>query len=399
METRDPKKDQHGLFASKDNKARQEKYASGVNYNDYNLSLIIQEFIGHKLYSLVVESPKTYITYDDDGKFYLNSAIHPDSMTLRDYFSKALDIDKINDGDFLNPAYHEKLEHTVHHLKGIGPLCFMALLLQDDDVFGRNLDNVLVVDDKVIKIDASEINLEPMKDYHTRLLGLLNEYKTDKPIHFFMEIFKRLSDKQREEGLSSLKVFSKKLSPLFDWLDTRIPNDFTPHKIELAARIKTLLTACSVESDRPIPLTDAYIDDTRDYKQNRIIRSANDFVSTQKKFEGGNSTPEITRKDTQKERISVLMYLKTMVESLIFTKKVKNTQATLLRLNEFIDGILTKQNIKNKDIIEISKQYKKLPKALLDQMPLVTLKFEKYLETENVKLSDIVKVTPPQKRF
>lgn len=298
-------------FVSKDNQNRHEKYAKNQDYATYNAALILKEFLGHKLYSLMAATPKTYISLDENNQMQIHSEKKIGTKTLNDYLCQALqeimpDKTQIDAEDFLHPERKDILKEAVNKLDGIGVICFMALWLQDFDVFGRALDNILVdKDNTVIKIDTSEINVNKAEHFQQGINALQSQhaYFSHERMPFFLAIYELLDEKQIQAGFNAIYSLSgEDFTKSISWIQSTLgisEQDTKALKEELRDRQIEIVTAfASYISTKTQVLVHAI-------EQDVVIRPASDFLKTEKQLKGGNSNPHVSLKEISEKKIKL----------------------------------------------------------------------------------------------
>lgn len=379
-------------FVSKDNRARHEKFANDQNYSQYNTDLIFREFIGHKLYSLTVVTPKTYIICEQNGDLKINSEKKSDVTTLNEYLCEAVNsklpnvnIQKIQDVDFLNPEIKHVLKEAINKLDGIGVLCFMALWLQDLDVFGKNLDNVLVRNNKTVsKIDTSEINFnEDLNQFENGVDALLTQqkYLTHDTMPFFLMIFELLDDMQKQAGVNAISSLADaELRKAVSWITNALGIN---HK--QAEQMYDVLRA----------RRNAILFNSHDYFENKskialksieqdvIIRPASDFEETTERIKGGRSNPVVSHKvkSEKKDKKILFMCAHSIIKSLLLllgekTKTMEKGDKKILLTDAIVDlnDLLSSINIKLTSFpasykrAELSEVYSKFNKIINEKV-------------------------------
>lgn len=379
-------------FVGKDNKMRHQKHAKEQDYAKYNLGVVVREFIGHKFYSLLVDTPKTYITCAENGDLGIQSEKKSGAKTLNQYLCEAinskfpgLDYKQIQDVDFLNADIKAALKEALNNLKGIGVLCFMALWLQDFDVFGEKLDNVLVIDGKVSKIDTSEIRFDRYtKDFDDGICALFPNNKDEKRAYlshvqmpFFTTIVDLLDEKQIQEGVSAISSLpDPKLKPSVQQITNYVGiDDNNSGEIYDVLRARRNAILFNVGGNYFANKTTV---DLRDIGQQVIIRPASDFEATEEKIKGGNSNPTVTQKtrSEKKDKRNILLCAYSIIESMIL---LLSKEANKLEMGENKALLITA--VENLKVLLNS-----LNKKLNDRLP--NGKYRNYTLAELTKVSN-----------
>lgn len=334
-----PKQDKK--FVSKDNKQRFQRNSKNMTaletedrelYANFNKWMIEKEFIGYKLYGLVCHIPKVYISFDAENALKFNSAFlaeeGKEAKTLLSHLDKNL---KEIDEAFLDyntptkcteksKSIIENIANKLNTLDGIGPICFMAMLLGDTDVFGAGLSNTMVVNNKLFKIDPSEIllpieqktvnkeiqNLGHTHEAYTKYLpDMIESFQKSKfftthdqkygGMPFFNHILNLLDKKQKDAGIAAIQALTDDdLKINLNWIAKSLGykenSTFTNNIFEtLQSRRDIILKLFDPENK----ITHTKLNNI---KQTVVIRTSEHFQKTGKKIHGGNANPDVTVK-------------------------------------------------------------------------------------------------------
>lgn len=313
-------------------------------YPVFNKAKTFNELAAYKFYQRVCNVPKAYITGKTANDYKIVTRKISSSTSLGEYIDKALrkiganrertrvkkylsELFTQENDEKANQAKNKiktKLGAELNKINGLGEICFMGMLLGDNDVFGQ-LDNVRIHEGNkfhIVKIDPAESDLQGElfdKDMFSKVINnLINGqgFMPDAGMPNFDRIFSLLNEKQKTAGIAAVKSLTDEV--LFDtlnWLGQELGFDLhVQHNMFNTLKFRRDLIIEKFDPQNKITPRK----NVNPISQNVIFRPETDFEETEEKCPAGRSRPVVTEKiRSEKQERALLFFIKNELVELI----------------------------------------------------------------------------------